>query len=81
MFITLLLGLRIRWKAVLVWGLGTVAAVTVLGFVDLARPADKRTHLGRLFEKIGDQGSGGFSTVIHRKADSNIRCSRARCGP
>jgi hypothetical protein len=71
-FLTLLLGLRIRWKAVLAWGVGTIAAVTVLGFIDLARPADQRTHLGRLFEKIGNQGFGGFSTVILRKAGENV---------
>ncbi|MCU1456730.1 MAG: hypothetical protein JWL73_822 [Actinomycetia bacterium] len=71
-FITLLLGLRIRWKAVLAWGAATIAAITVLGFIDLARPAAQRTHLGRLFEKIGNQGSGGFSTVILRKAGQNV---------
>ncbi len=71
-FVTLLLGLRIRWKAVLAWGVGTIAAITVLGFIDLARPADQRTHLGRLFEKIGNPGSGGISTVILRKAGENV---------
>ena len=71
-FLTMLFGLKVRWKTVVAFAVGTLAAVTVLGFIDLARPSDERTHLGRFFEKIGAEGAGGFFTVIARKADSNI---------
>jgi hypothetical protein len=59
------------WKAVLIGG----ATVLVLGgfaLVDLARPEDSRTHLGRLAARVLDDGGGGAGTVIQRKLESNI---------
>jgi hypothetical protein len=50
-----------------------VGAFFAFGFLDLARPADSRTHLGRLFEKVGDDGWSSFTTVIERKLDANLR--------
>ena len=44
-----------------------VATGLVAGFVDLSRPANERTHVGRFFEKIGEDGPAGFFTVIGRK--------------
>ncbi len=68
----LLLGLllydkRITKKAVALLAAVLVLAGLVVGFVDLLRPADSRTHVGRFFEKVGDEGIGGFTTVIGRK--------------
>ncbi len=68
----LLLGLllydrRITKRAVVVLGAVLVGVGLAVGFVDLARPADSRTHVGRFFEKVGDQGLSGFTTVIGRK--------------
>jgi hypothetical protein len=68
----LLFGWRIRLRtAVLVAG-ATVVAVTAFAFLDLARPPERRTHLGRLFEKIGDEGWSGFATVVTRKLEANV---------
>jgi hypothetical protein len=58
---------RIRWRT-----LFTIVAVVVItglvaGFVDLTRPSNERTHVGRFFEKVGDEGPAGFFTVIGRK--------------
>ncbi|HEX4778568.1 MAG TPA: hypothetical protein VFW74_17470 [Acidimicrobiia bacterium] len=55
-------------------GLGALAVVTgvVIGFVDLARPAASRTHVGRFFEQVGNEGWHGFTLVIHRKADESL---------
>jgi hypothetical protein len=69
---TLLAGWRVRVRTVLWWGLGTIAAIVVLGLFDLTRDPSSRTHLGRLFERIGDQGSGGLTTVVERKFDANL---------
>ena len=57
-------------------GLGlTVAAVTVFGLLDLARPAGERAHLGRLFERIGDEGLEPLLDIMERKALANLRVS------
>jgi hypothetical protein len=68
----LLLGLRVRVRTIVVCGVGAVAAVTLFGLVDLARPEDQRSHLGRLFERIADDGWSSFATVIARKAGTNL---------
>ena len=39
----------------------------VAGLLDLLRPSSQRSHVGRFFESFGN-GSGGFVTVIQRKA-------------
>ena len=69
---TLLAGWRVRVRTVFWWALGTIGVVVALGLLDLTRDASHRTHLGRLFERIGDQGSGGFTTVVNRKLDANL---------
>lgn len=67
-----LLGWRIRFRTVLVWVLGGVLAMVAVGFIDLARPPDSRTHLGRLFERIGNEGFDAFFTVVLRKLTANL---------
>ena len=42
-----LLGHRVRWRSVAVWGAAAVTVVAVFAALDLSRPADRRTHLGR----------------------------------
>lgn len=68
----LLLGLllydrRITKRAVALLVAVLIGAGLAVGFVDLLRPADSRTHVGRFFEKVGDEGLAGFFTVIGRK--------------
>jgi hypothetical protein len=63
----LLYGRRVTKRAVALLAVALVAAGLVVGFVDLLRPADSRTHVGRFFEKVGDEGVSGFATVIGRK--------------
>jgi len=68
----LLLGLRVRVRTIVVCAVGAVAAVVLFGLVDLSRPTDQRSHLGRLFERIADDGWSSFATVIARKAGTNL---------
>lgn len=68
----LLRGKPIRVRAVVLAVVGAAAAVVVFGVLDLARPANERTHLGRLFEDVADQGIGSFLTVATRKLDANF---------
>jgi hypothetical protein len=67
-----LLGHRVRWRSVAVWGTVAVAVVAVFAALDLSRPADRRTHLGRLVEAVADQGVGAFETVVTRKLGANF---------
>ncbi len=60
-------GRAIRVRTVAVIAAVLVATGVVVGLVDLSRPADSRTHVGRFFEKIGTDGPAGFATVIGRK--------------
>lgn len=57
----------------LTWLLGmvgaTVAAVAAFGGLDLLRPSAERTHLGRLLERIGDDGLSALWDTLARKAD------------
>ena len=69
---TRVFGRRLRWRTVVLWGSAAVAAVGVFALVDLSRPADERTHLGRLIEAIGDDGFGAFESVARRKLDANF---------
>jgi hypothetical protein len=55
------------------WLLGmagaTVAAVAAFGGLDLLRPSAERTHLGRLLERIGDDGLTPLWDTLARKAE------------
>jgi hypothetical protein len=60
-------GRRIRARTVLIIGGVLVAIGVLVGLIDLSRPADSRTHVGRFFEKVGKEGPTGFLTVVGRK--------------
>ena len=53
-------------------GAGGVAAVVGLGLLDLLRSAGSRTHLGRLFEQMGEDGLRPLTDAIQRKIASNL---------
>jgi hypothetical protein len=68
----MLLGRRVTVKTVVgLVGLLVVAGLAA-GFIDLLRPADQRTHVGRFFEQVGNEGWKGFVTVLHRKGTENV---------
>jgi len=68
----LLLGLRLRLRAIVLSAVAAVTAVVAFGLFDLTRPADERTHLGRLFTTTGSEGWSGLWTVIQRKIYENL---------
>lgn len=68
----LLLGLRVRVRTFVACVGAAVGALILFGLLDLALPAESRTHLGRLFERVGDEGWSSLATVLHRKADQNL---------
>lgn len=67
----LLLGRRIRLRTCFAFAAALVVSGLVVGFVDVLRPADQRTHVGRFFAQVGNQGWSGFSTVLERKGTEN----------
>jgi hypothetical protein len=67
----LLLGRRIRLRTCIAFGAALVASGLIVGFVDLLRPHDQRTHVGRFFEQVNRQGLSGLTTVLQRKGSEN----------
>jgi hypothetical protein len=64
---------RIRWRNLLIAGALTLAAVVGFGLLDLARPEGERAHLGRLFERVGDEGMQPLIDIVERKLLANLR--------
>ncbi len=72
-FAALVTGYRLRLRTVVVGLLVTGAAVTAFGLLDLARPEGQRAHLGRLFERVGDEGLEPLLSIMERKLLANLR--------
>jgi hypothetical protein len=74
-FAALLYERRPSVRAVLAVGAATAAAVVAFGLIDLSRPPEERAHLGRLFERIGNEGTGPLVSIIERKLVANLEVS------
>jgi hypothetical protein len=68
----LVLGWRLRARTLVLAGAAAVAAFVGFAALDLARPEDQQTHIGRFFEQIGDDGWSGFALVVERKVQTNF---------
>ncbi len=68
----LLFQLRVRVRTLLLLFGATLTALALALVVDLSRPAGSRTHLARLVEQIGGEGSSAFTTVLHRKLEMSL---------
>ncbi len=66
--VAMLFGWRFRWRLVAAFGAAAVVLLGVFAAVDLSRPADQRSHLGRL---LGGNG-GDLSVVLRRKLEANL---------
>ncbi|HEX7167986.1 MAG TPA: hypothetical protein VF230_13495, partial [Acidimicrobiales bacterium] len=67
-----LAGRRLTWRAIAVAGAVTVAAVAMATAIDLSRPADSRTHLGRLVTDVRADGLPAFVATVDRKVEKNL---------
>jgi hypothetical protein len=63
---------RVRIRTIVAWSVGAVVAVLAFGFLDVLRPEDSQTHLGRLLRAIGDNGFQPLHDVVVRKLDANV---------
>lgn len=66
-------GRRLSWRRVLAIVGVTAAVVLLAAGVDLLRPPDARTHLGRFASDLLHHRSGQSSTTIARKLSTNLR--------
>jgi hypothetical protein len=56
-------------------GVASVAAIVAFGLLDLSRPPEQRAHLGRLFERVGNEGLEPLVSIVERKLLANLRVS------
>lgn len=68
-----LAGRRPTLRVVLLCVGATLAVLGLFLALDLARPADEQTHLGRLFEDIRTRGGDVFLDTVGRKIGTNLR--------
>lgn len=70
--LSILAGAKVNlWRAGLIATV-TAAALAVFAAIDLSRPPEHRTHLGRLVARTFGGGGSEFATVIQRKAVANL---------
>ena len=67
----LLRGRRVRWGHVVAIAGAAVAAMAGFAALDLARPPEERTHVGRFAAQVLE-GGPGVGTVLERKLDANL---------
>jgi len=70
--LVLLAGRRIRIRTVVVIGVSIAVVGAIAAAIDLSRPREDRTHLGRYLTRIQDRGLGEGWSVIQRKLDANL---------
>lgn len=68
----LLLDVKVRFRTVALWLGGAVVVTIAFGFLDLTRPPERRSHLGRLLADIGANGPEALRSVIIRKLIANL---------
>lgn len=62
-------GVRIRVRTALLIAGSTVALLAVFAMIDLARPPESQTHLGRFVTKLADGQAG---EIVSRKLQANV---------
>jgi hypothetical protein len=70
--VVVLTGRRVRVRTVAIAAGAVIAIGTLAALVDFARPPEDRTHLGRLVERVRDNGIGEAWSVIERKLSANL---------
>lgn len=74
-FAVLITGRRIRVRTLVAGIAATGLAILAFGLLDLARAPSDRGHLGRLFERIGDEGPSPVINMVERKLAANLAVS------
>jgi hypothetical protein len=66
-------GRRISWRTVALLAGITLAVLGAALMVDLLRPPEARTHLGRVVTDVHHAGGSSFVTTVARKLATNLR--------
>ena len=69
----LLSGKRPSWRMAIASFAAMLLALAVFVAIDMARPEESRTHLGRLYEDVMERGAQAFTDTIVRKVRTNLR--------
>ena len=73
LLLVVLSGRQLRLRTLLYAGAATLSLIAVATGIDLLRPADERSHLGRFAADIAGSGDNTFTTTVGRKLTTNIR--------
>lgn len=68
----MLAGIRINLRRAALIAAATAVSLSVFAAIDLSRPPEQRTHLGRLVARTFEAGAGEFATVLQRKGAANV---------
>jgi len=66
------MGVRVDLRRAVIIGLATLVVLGTFAALDLSRAEEDRTHLGRLVDRVAQDGGGGFLEVIQRKLSTNL---------
>lgn len=66
-------GRQMRLRSLVVAGVAMVALVGLVAGIDLARPPDQRSHLGRFTDELITDGPAALVDTFSRKQSANLR--------
>jgi hypothetical protein len=69
---TLLVGARLRVSTIVKCAVAALGALALFAALDLTRAPENRTHLGRLVERIGDEGWSSVGDVLLRRGGQSF---------
>ncbi len=70
-------GRKVRLRNVALAGVAMLALVGAATALDLARPPDQRSHLGRFAEQVSEDGPSAFVDTLMRKQEANARLAQS----
>ena len=73
LFVLLVRQRKIRARTLVLAIGATALAIAIFAGIDLMRPADERAHLGRLVERVNEDGFGPLFAIVERKFAAALR--------
>ena len=73
------LGVRLTWRKVALIGLGTLAVVSLVSFLDWLRPPDDQSHLGKFVQTLIDGGAGDVVNASWTRTSTSSSAAICPC--